>query len=136
MTRDPLIDKLAHFNPVSSTIDRDAMLFAAGRASASRSRGWIALASMLACSQVATLAFLITSVRNGQIPSPNGLSVAQMPFESSADQPSAQQLAADSYGQLMRQWEENGLPLPKPIMDPVPAQAIYSANLNSLERLF
>src|SRR5437667_425569 len=40
LTRDPLLQNLARFTPATAGIDRDAMLFAAGRASAPKPYGW------------------------------------------------------------------------------------------------
>ena len=51
---DPLTDALARFTPVPG-IDRDALLFEAGRRAARPSRRWPVLAGMLAVSQVVTL---------------------------------------------------------------------------------
>jgi hypothetical protein len=53
---EPIIDRLSQFTPNGSSLDRDALLFAAGRASVHPNRGWMALAGMLATSQVMTLA--------------------------------------------------------------------------------
>ena len=58
MPDDPLIQRLTQFTPDGGGLDRDAVLFAAGRASARPSRGWAALAAALATSQVLTLALL------------------------------------------------------------------------------
>jgi hypothetical protein len=52
------LERLSRFTPDSGSLDRDAMLFAAGRASARPNRGWIALASVLASSQALSLALL------------------------------------------------------------------------------
>jgi len=53
-----LAERLSRFTPDGATIDRDSLLFAAGRASVRKSRSWIALVGALAASQLATLIFL------------------------------------------------------------------------------
>jgi hypothetical protein len=53
-----LADRLSRFTPDGASIDRDTLLFAAGRASARKNRRWMALASVLAASQLITLVFL------------------------------------------------------------------------------
>jgi hypothetical protein len=55
---EPLAERLSRFTPDSSGLDRDALLFAAGRASARPNRRWVALAAALAASQVLTLVSL------------------------------------------------------------------------------
>lgn len=50
--------QLAKFTPSAGMLDRDAMLFAAGKASVRTSRLWPMLAGVLAMSQVATLLLL------------------------------------------------------------------------------
>jgi hypothetical protein len=56
--REPIIERLSRFTPEGSGLDRDAILFAAGRASARPNRGWMALAGSLAVCQLVTLAIL------------------------------------------------------------------------------
>jgi hypothetical protein len=48
-------EQLSQFTPDGSGLDRDALLFAAGRASVRRNRGWATLACTLAASQLLTL---------------------------------------------------------------------------------
>jgi hypothetical protein len=55
---EPLAERLSRFTPDSAGLDRDALLFAAGRASVRPSRRWMALAGALAASQLITLACL------------------------------------------------------------------------------
>jgi len=52
------IKRLSRFTPDGSALDRDALLFAAGRASARPSRRWLALAGVLATSQLLSLVLL------------------------------------------------------------------------------
>jgi|SRR5882724_7940231 len=56
--REPIIESLSRFTPGAGGLDRDAILFAAGRASARPNRKWMALAGSLAASQLVTLALL------------------------------------------------------------------------------
>ena len=55
---EPLAERLSRFTPDAGKLDRDALLFAAGRASARPGRRWMALAGALAASQLLTLLFL------------------------------------------------------------------------------
>jgi hypothetical protein len=55
---EPLAERLSRFTPDAGKLDRDALLFAAGRASARPGRPWMALAGALAASQLLTLLFL------------------------------------------------------------------------------
>lgn len=55
---EPFLERLSRFTPDAGKLDRDAVLFAAGRGSARPNRRWVALATMLAGTQVLSLAFL------------------------------------------------------------------------------
>jgi hypothetical protein len=55
---EPFLERLSRFTPDGSCLDRDALLFAAGRASVRPRRGWIVAAGALAACQVLTLALL------------------------------------------------------------------------------
>jgi len=55
---EPLAEHLSRFTPDATSLDRDALLFAAGRASVRRNRKWQAVAGVLALSQVLTLVCL------------------------------------------------------------------------------
>ncbi len=55
---EPFLERLSRFTPDAGTLDRDALLFAAGRCSARPDRGWISLASLLAATQVLSLVLL------------------------------------------------------------------------------
>ena len=56
--RESMIDKLGRFTPNGGGLDRDTLLIAAGRASASRPRGWATLAGILAAAELLTLVCL------------------------------------------------------------------------------
>jgi hypothetical protein len=55
---DPLAKQLRQFTPTSGALDRDALIFSAGRASAKKHVGWKALAGALAASQLLTVVLL------------------------------------------------------------------------------
>jgi hypothetical protein len=55
---EPFLERLIRFTPDAGKVDRDALLFATGRASARPNRGWIVLASMLAGTQALSLLLL------------------------------------------------------------------------------
>jgi hypothetical protein len=53
-----IAEQLSRFTPDGSALDRDALLFAAGRASVRPGRRWPAVAGMLAACQIVTLVLL------------------------------------------------------------------------------
>jgi hypothetical protein len=55
---EPLAERLSHFTPDGSSLDRDALLFAAGQASVRPVRRWAVLTGALAASQLLTLLLL------------------------------------------------------------------------------
>jgi hypothetical protein len=55
---EPFLERLSRFTPDRGGLDRDALLVAAGRATARPNRGWIALSTALAVSQVLSLVLL------------------------------------------------------------------------------
>lgn len=55
---EPLAERLSRFTPEAGGLGRDALLFAAGRASARPNRRWVALAAALTASQVLTFVSL------------------------------------------------------------------------------
>jgi hypothetical protein len=55
---EPFLERLSRFTPDAGNLERDALLFAAGRRSARPNRGWIALAAALVVSQALTLVLL------------------------------------------------------------------------------
>jgi hypothetical protein len=59
MFDDTLAKRLTQFTPDGTGLDRDALLFAAGRASVRPSRLWLTLAATLAISQMATLGVVL-----------------------------------------------------------------------------
>ncbi|HWG43410.1 MAG TPA: hypothetical protein VN688_11545 [Gemmataceae bacterium] len=75
---EPLAERLSRFTPDSTGLDRDALLFAAGRASARPNRRWMAIAGVLAVSQLLTLMALWPRTPSAPINPPI---VAVQPFE-------------------------------------------------------
>lgn len=57
---DPFTERLGRLTPDTTGLDRDALLFQAGRASVHPKRHWPAVAGLLFMSQTATLAFFLT----------------------------------------------------------------------------
>jgi hypothetical protein len=55
---EPFFERLSRFTPDAGGLDRDALLFLAGRASAPSRRLWLVLTAVLALSQIATLILL------------------------------------------------------------------------------
>jgi hypothetical protein len=53
------LERLSRFTPDAGKLERDALLFAAGRRSARPNRGWVALAAALAGTQTLSLALLV-----------------------------------------------------------------------------
>jgi hypothetical protein len=80
---DPIEERLGRLTPAASGLDRTALLFAAGRASARPNRPWQALAGALAALQVATLVFLWphpeAAPNSGPGPAPRVVDVAPPP---------------------------------------------------------
>lgn len=52
------IERLSRFTPDSGGLDRDTLLFEAGRASARPNRGWMGLSAVLASTQLLAIVFL------------------------------------------------------------------------------
>jgi hypothetical protein len=55
---EPFLERLGRFTPAAGNLDRDALLFAAGRAAARPNRGWITLVGALAATQALSLVLL------------------------------------------------------------------------------
>ena len=55
---EPFLERLSRFTPDAGSLERDALLFAAGRGSARPNRMWVTLAAMLASTQVLSLVLL------------------------------------------------------------------------------
>ncbi|MHB1424734.1 MAG: hypothetical protein ACYC3I_16310 [Gemmataceae bacterium] len=82
---EPFAERLSRFTPDATSLDRDALLFAAGRASASSSWRWQTLAGVLAASQLLTLVCLWPRTPPSSMPAPAPFAASDSP---SADAPS------------------------------------------------
>lgn len=80
-----LIGKLARFTPAA--VDRDAMLFAAGRASVRPSRSWKWATAVLAVSQAVTLAVWLWPAAPVPVPAPQEAPTPPEPPRSYATDP-------------------------------------------------
>jgi hypothetical protein len=70
---EPFLERLSKFTADAGGLNRDALLFAAGRSSARPNRVWKALATMLAASQALSLVLLLPVPR----PLPTALNLAR-----------------------------------------------------------
>ncbi len=111
-----VIAKLGQFTPTSG-LDRDELLFQAGRASAPSSRGWKLAVGLLALGQLGT------ALAWGAWPRPEPV-IVRVPVEAppptlseSADDAPIRVPGASSYF-VMSRWVSNGtLPTPEPTSD-------------------
>src|SRR3954449_13437560 len=55
---EPFLERLSRFTPDAGRLDRDALLFAAGRSSVRPGRGWMTMAALLAGTQALSLVLL------------------------------------------------------------------------------
>jgi hypothetical protein len=78
----PLEDSLSRFTPSPGGLDRDGLLFAAGRASARPARKWPTVAALLALSQALTLALLVAGTPTPPPTEPPAEVVPDVPTES------------------------------------------------------
>ena len=122
---DPFAASLSKFTPDASGLDRDALLFAAGRASAPPRRGWMALAVVMAASQLVAWTLLgFQSAHSPGVPTPDSGSMAvpnPMPSERPSPSPDRD---GQSYSPLRAQAlaAEDQLPAPEPIEQLAPAE--------------
>ncbi len=68
---EPFLERLSRFSPDSGGLNRDELLFAAGRSSARPNRAWKALAAGLAATQALSLVLMLPPAR----PLPTGLTL-------------------------------------------------------------
>ena len=90
---EPILERLSLFTPDAGRLDRDALLFAAGRASARPNRGWMTLASLLAGTQALSLALLLP--HSSPSVEKSTVSIASVPAPSAAPEPPASGATAD-----------------------------------------
>jgi len=70
MKPDPLAERLGRFTPNAGGLDRDSLLYAAGRASAQPNRLWPALTGLLGITQAVTLTLLLSRPTSTAPPQP------------------------------------------------------------------
>ena len=75
---DPTSERLGRFTPDASALDRDAILFAAGKASVGSSRFWPCLTGLLGTSQAITLFLLFGTFATVQPVTVSSLSLPAM----------------------------------------------------------
>jgi hypothetical protein len=128
---EPLAEPLSRFTPDGTALDRDALLFAAGRASVRPRRWWMAVAGTLAVTQLLTLALLWP----GRVPpsagparSPASVASVEWPASRPALDPGA-------LGTLRQRWLLAKGELPAPAAaeppaapDPAPLRAFGALN--------
>jgi hypothetical protein len=68
---EPFLERLSRFTPDAGGLDRDELIYAAGRRSARTNRGWMTVASLLAATQALSLVLLLPPAR----PLPAGVAV-------------------------------------------------------------
>jgi hypothetical protein len=127
LNHDPLLEQLARFKPSSGAIDRDALLFDMGKASASKTRWWKFAVLLLSACQVATLSVWLAGLA-GEKPSSAvpGNAVEQKMDIPTTPAPSDAPELSGSYLEMVRRWEHNGLPPPAPVADPEPSGPVLS----------
>jgi hypothetical protein len=127
---EPFIERLSRFTPNPGGVDRDALLYAAGRASVRPNRAWIALATALALTQPLYLAFLWPHFAPPaahapadivSLPAPSGIFESPVPDES------------ESAGLWSAQYSLSELEAAK---SPLPAQAVTVIESGPLLRAF
>lgn len=101
----PLEDSLSRFTPSLGDLDRDGLLFAAGRASARPDRKWPTIAALLAMSQALTLALLVAGTPTPPRPESPAEVFPVVPAESEPPSP-----------RIFRRWPSalDELPVPEP----------------------
>jgi hypothetical protein len=122
---DPFAASLSKFTPDTSGLDRDALLFAAGRASVPPRRGWMALAGVLAASQLVTLTLLGFQSARPPVVSTQGSDSIAVPNSLPSEHPEpSPDRAGRNYSPLRAQVlaAEDKLPAPEPIEQLAPAE--------------
>lgn len=119
MNPDPVFDKLARFSPSSGGLDRDAILFASGRASSRSRRLWPAIAGFLAVTQAITLAALLMPRSPREMPTKTEIPAALSPMVE--PQP---EYSSDG---MIQVWSDpDRLPRESLVADPVPPEPIWT----------
>ncbi|HEV8062395.1 MAG TPA: hypothetical protein VGP68_21125 [Gemmataceae bacterium] len=122
-------ERLSAFTPDGTGLDRDALLFAAGRAAAHVNRGWTTLACTLAASQLLTLVLFWP-----KSPAPMNIvsEESRVPSNLTQIQPSSDREAGDFRALDSRAfaWRDGDLPPASPIESMAPE----SPPLHALDR--
>jgi hypothetical protein len=130
MSDDPFAERLSRFTPAAAGLDRDALLFNAGRASARPARRWQALAGVLAAAQLVTLALLLWPRPALPVPVPSfPAEVAPVAIEQPPAPPARQAPALLALRDRALATEGN-LPAPaavKPLVPPAPPLHAFGA---------
>lgn len=111
-----VIAKLVQFTPTSG-LDRDELLFQAGRASAPSPRGWKLAAGLLALGQLAIAATWLAWPRPGPMIVHVPVDVPPPSLIESADGPPIGAPGASSYFVMSRSVSNGTLPTPEPSGD-------------------
>jgi hypothetical protein len=116
---DPLTALLSKWTPDASGLDRETLLFAAGRASARPNRRWMALAAALAASQLGTILLLWLPTKPIALRMPDAVpGVANS--SASADQPDSGEDGSIPFAmRRLALATESNLP-PTSALDPLP----------------
>jgi hypothetical protein len=127
---EPILERLSRFSPDGSGLDRDALLFAAGRVSAGRRRGWAIAAGTLSVSQLVTLALLWSRGLAPAVPPHQAVSVPAAAKSAVAESmPSPRD--TEEWVLVRRQLlasKNDDLPPPAPVTDLVPGGQPLRAN--------
>jgi hypothetical protein len=137
LTPDPALEKLARFSPAPAAIDRDELLFQAGRASARAGNGWKTVAALLLVTQTATLGMLLTNPgrtttgsRTDMVLVPGPSSESPNPVAARSPEPSDR----FSYAALQK-WDLDTMPTPAPAVPSGSNGPVLSVSDGNLLRL-
>jgi hypothetical protein len=109
---EPLAERLSRFTPNAAGLDRDALLFAAGRASVRPNRHWKILAAVLAASQLLTLVSLWPHTPTSSPPAPSLMAPTDSsPLAASEPDPSGDAQTVDLYDRLLSRDLERPAPI-------------------------
>lgn len=122
---DPLTDRLNRFTPNAAGVDRDAILFAAGRRSVRISRLWPAATVLLAASQVVTLALLWPRSSEIAVTPPAPAVQSSPPLILPPTSPSSDMLTAGSRPEAL---QKEPSPTSGEFIDPGPTLTVASAS--------
>jgi hypothetical protein len=88
------LERLNRFTPDAGRLNRDELLFAAGRSSARANRGWMSLATVLAGTQALSLLLLWPHSDKNPIPPAGGITPAVAERSAAAPEPRASETLA------------------------------------------